>query len=180
VIVLKSDAAAPADMMKGTEELTTCWVPLMDIPLEMGPLCVLEGSNSLPGFAKMRSTFGAWDFQYGDEHSSTPGVNDVRGPGPITSNPWELLSYDADARWVSANFEQGDVLCFAMHTLHGSLVNQTDTNRLSIDVRYQPTEATLDPRYSIDGKGSNGPETDLFSLLSLRSILALKQFLGIL
>lgn len=83
-----------ADMMKGTDELTTCWIPLQDTPLKMAPLCVVEGSNSLP---------------------------------------WYAQSFDSDAKWMSANSEQGDVLCVGIHTLHGSLVNQTDVSTVDLD-----------------------------------------------
>lgn len=145
-------------MGRGTLDLTTCWIPLMDVPLEMGPLCVLEGSNALPGFDRMHETYCQWDFNHGDATSTTPGVNDIRGPGPFTSNPWELLSYDPAARWMSAKFEQGDVLAFTMKTFHGSLVNTTAANRLSVDVRYQPLDAPLDDRYSIQGHATAGAE----------------------
>ena len=102
-------------MGKGSKQLFTCWVPLMDIDLEVGGLCVVEGSSSLPGFQRMRETYGQWDTHFGD-HTSTFGkdVNDVRGPGPITSDPEELLRYDAAAKWVTTEYEAGDILIFNM------------------------------------------------------------------
>ena len=48
-------------MGRGTEELYTCWIPIGDIPVEMGTLAVLEGSSSLPQFQKLRNTYGQMD-----------------------------------------------------------------------------------------------------------------------
>ncbi len=48
-------------MSRGSQRLLTCWIPLMDIPVEMGTLAILEGSNSLPSFQQLRDTYGALD-----------------------------------------------------------------------------------------------------------------------
>ena len=43
-------------MGRGSLQLHTVWVPWSAIPVELGGLVVLEGSNSLAGFRKMRET----------------------------------------------------------------------------------------------------------------------------
>ena len=48
-------------MGRGTSNLLTCWIPIGDVPIEMGTLAVLEGSNSLPKFHPIRSTYGQMD-----------------------------------------------------------------------------------------------------------------------
>ena len=61
-------------MGRGTDKLVTCWIPLEDVTFEVGGLCVVEGSSSLPGYARMRETYGSrFDVHYGDETSRTPG-----------------------------------------------------------------------------------------------------------
>ena len=44
---------------------------------------------------------------------------------------------DPGARWVTYEYEPGDLVVFGMHTLHGGVTNPTDTVRLSIDSRFQ-------------------------------------------
>ena len=44
---------------------------------------------------------------------------------------------DPGARWVTYEYEPGDLVVFGMHTLHGGVTNSTDTVRLSIDSRFQ-------------------------------------------
>jgi hypothetical protein len=43
-------------MGHGTPQLLTCWVPVGDIPIEMGTLAVCEGSHRLASFEPLRST----------------------------------------------------------------------------------------------------------------------------
>lgn len=48
-----------------------------------------------------------------------------------------------DPRWLSAEFEVGDLVVFHSLTVHGGGPNLTDTYRLSVDVRYQRTADPL-------------------------------------
>ena len=50
-------------------------------------------------------------------------------------------------QWKTTDFLAGDVLCFKMHTLHMSTTNVTDRVRISCDVRWQPADEPMDPRY---------------------------------
>ena len=54
------------------------------------------------------------------------------------------------SRWLTTDFEPGDVLCFGMHMLHGALDNHSQVNRcrLSSDSRYQRLDEPADPRWS--------------------------------
>ena len=45
-------------MGRGSDRLHTFWLPLHEIDLETGGVCVVEGSSSRLGFAKLRETFG--------------------------------------------------------------------------------------------------------------------------
>jgi ectoine hydroxylase-related dioxygenase (phytanoyl-CoA dioxygenase family) len=158
-------------MGQGTQDLVTAWLPLSNVTWVTGGLCVLEGSSSLEGFEHMRQTYGQWDTQTGDAHSRLMGRNDIRTrngaphPGPISSSAEELLRYDRRARWLTSDYRQGDVLLFTMHTLHGSVTNTTGQQtidstmdiprdfRCSVDVRFQPASAPMDPRYCVEGMG---------------------------
>lgn len=124
-------------MGRGTRDLLTSWIPFGSNPLEMGGLAILEASNRLPGFEKLRRTYGEIDVE-------RIGLD---GTGWFTLDPAELARFDSGARWVSADFEPGDVLIFKPHTLHMSTTNVTARVRISCDVRWQPAAKPADPRY---------------------------------
>ena len=48
-------------MGRGSDRLHTVWIPWANTPVELGGLVVLEGSASLPGFQRMRDTYGEHD-----------------------------------------------------------------------------------------------------------------------
>lgn len=67
-------------MCRGTERLLTCWIPFGPLPVEMGSLCMLEGSHALPGFNKLQETYGKIDFD----------ASDIAGSGWISTDPAEV------------------------------------------------------------------------------------------
>jgi hypothetical protein len=99
---------------QGTPNLTAAWIPVGDCPRDLGALAVLRGSH-----------------RYGLLPLS---------PHPAAGNrqavvPPEMLR---DLRWVTTDFEAGDVLVFKSHTVHAALHNATEFNlRVSVDYRYQ-------------------------------------------
>ena len=86
-------------MGAGSKRLHTVWLPWHDIDVTKGGLVVLEGSSSLPGFKAMRETYGA------QQHGQWFG-----------RDPAELLAFDPEARWVTANFRSGDLVLLTMLT----------------------------------------------------------------
>eukprot|EP01047_Picozoa_sp_COSAG01_P085965 COSAG01_NODE_19122_length_1029_cov_1.396774_2_plen_251_part_01 len=115
-------------MARGSSRLHTVWIPLRPVPTQLGGLVVLEGSNRLPGLARMRDTYGQHDVD----------KTTIRRSGHISDSASELLEYAPGARWVTAgHFDPGDVVVLGMKTLHGSLRNQTESSvRLSCDIRF--------------------------------------------
>lgn len=124
-----------------TENLLTCWIPLMSVPLELGGLAVCRGSSSDPGFARVRETYGRLDLDR----------DDVGGTGWFSEDPEEAGRFGG--RWETSDFKPGDIVVFTMHTMHGSCVNRTDRWRLSFDVRWQPADEPVDSRWMKDGDG---------------------------
>jgi hypothetical protein len=103
-------------MGRGSSRLHTVWVPWCEVTPLDGGLVVLEGSNSLPGFQRMRSTYGEHDVDR----------TAIRHSGHISHDSKELLRYHDGSRWVTADvYRPGDVVILAMKTLHGSIHNQT-------------------------------------------------------
>ena len=93
----------------GSTETISCWVPLGDIPFEVGGLKILEGSHK-SGFLAPRS---------------------APGPGG------RAVDVDPRLTWRQSEYRCGDILLFKMLTVHAAANNLTqDKLRLSADFRY--------------------------------------------
>ena len=103
--------------VQGTTEVFTAWIPLMDCPMETGPLQVAAGTH----------TGEVYDFDIG------------MGAGGI-----EIIDPFPD-RWVSGPFAVGDVLIFHSLLVHKGVANRGDKLRMSMDVRYQLVADPFNP-----------------------------------
>lgn len=144
-------------MGRGTrEKLMTAWVPIGDVPLHVGGLMILENSHlqherlasyldrdvdayctNVPDVAKIED-----GFRHGVDLRSTT----ARWTGALSKNP-ATLREKLGGRWLTTEFEAGDLLTFTMHTVHASLDNQSDRYRMSTDTRYQPASLPIDERW---------------------------------
>ena len=95
--------------VQGTTEVYTAWMPLIDCPMEVGPLQIATGTHR----------GGVYDFHIGV------------GAGGIE------IKEEFDGRWVSGPFAQGDVLFFHSLAVHKGVPNTSHHLRMSMDVRYQ-------------------------------------------
>jgi len=95
--------------VQGTMEVYTAWLPLIDCPMQVGPLQIAAGSH----------TAGVYDFDIAD------GAGGIEITDPL------------DGSWVSGDFAVGDVLLFHSMTVHKGVANRSDRLRMSMDVRYQ-------------------------------------------
>ncbi len=120
-------------MNRGSANVVTSWVPLGDVPMEAGPLVVVEGSN-----------------RFADVIARYRGV-DVDRDGLPGSFPGDAVAFaqERGARLLTSNFQVGDVILFDMFTLHGSCDNRMGGGRvrLSCDVRWQPADDARDDRW---------------------------------
>jgi ectoine hydroxylase-related dioxygenase (phytanoyl-CoA dioxygenase family) len=103
--------------VQGTTEVFTAWFPLIDCPLETGPLQIAAGTH----------TGGVYDFDI------SMGAGGIEITDPFTG------------RWVSGPFEIGDVLIFHSLAVHKGVPNRGDRLRMSMDVRYQRADAPFNP-----------------------------------
>lgn len=93
----------------GTPNLWTAWMPLVETPLELGPLAVLPGSHRAGLLA------------HAGEGAGRQGVG-----------------VDVGAPLAASAVSPGDAILFNCLTVHGALPNLTvDRLRLSVDFRYQ-------------------------------------------
>ena len=104
---------------QGSLETLTCWAPVGDCPIELGPLAVLEGSHKVKKVLPHHFSLGAG--------------------GLIVDLDDELPEHpELGGQWRSTNFEAGDALFFPALTVHQALPNVTDDRiRISLDNRYQ-------------------------------------------
>jgi len=121
-------------MGRGSGRLCTCWVPLGDVPVELGSLAICTGSHREEGFARLRETYGRSD------------VDRDRIQGWFSDDPREITGQFGGA-WATTDFAAGDVVLFGMHTMHMSTRNETDRWRLSCDTRFQPAADPVDERW---------------------------------
>lgn len=131
-------------MGRGTrEKLLTAWVPLGDAPLHVGGLMILE--NSHHQYERLQNYLKRDVDTYCSNRVAAPPENHSWN-GALSKNPASLRE-KLGGRWLTTDFEIGDLLTFTMHTVHGSIDNQSDRVRLSSDSRYQPASLPADERW---------------------------------
>ena len=118
-------------MGRGTKKLYTCWTPIGDVTLDMGPIVLCLGSEKIEA---MQDTYWASD------------VDRDLIEGYFSKDPMEMVS-KFGGHWATAEFHPGDVLIFGMHILHASLTNTSDRYRMSADARYQLASEPFDERW---------------------------------
>ncbi len=127
----------------GSQRVHTVWIPLEDIEVEKGTLAVCEGSHNLPGFERLRQTYGKMD------------VDRDLVEGWFTEDPSEITR-KFGGRWLTSSFRAGDVLLFGLWLMHASTTNRTNRWRLSCDVRFQPASEPADPRWTGERPKAHG------------------------
>jgi hypothetical protein len=137
-------------MGRGTKNLYTSWTPLSDVPMTMGGLMILENSHRLD---QVKATYGQIDVDeyctnYEDAKEIESGQKQwQRSDGGAYSADAIATRQALGGRWLTADYQLGDVLIFGMYTMHASLDNQTDQFRLSTDTRYQLASEPADERW---------------------------------
>jgi hypothetical protein len=131
-------------MSRGTDRLLTTWMPVADVPIERGPLMILERSHRENPFTQKYLTLDA------DRLGVLDGLRLkhrrlVHG-GRYSRRPDRVRS-EFGTRWLTADFRPGDVVLFGPRCLHATLDNQTADFRVSIDARFQPAADAIDPRF---------------------------------
>jgi len=135
-------------MGRGTSNLMTTWVPLGDAPLDLGGLMILENSHRQAG--RLQSYLSRDVDEY---CSNGPDAEKIRSgqllyewDGVLSKNPASLRE-KLGGRWLTAEYQAGDLLIFTMRTIHASLDNQSNRVRLSVDTRYQLASEPVDERF---------------------------------
>jgi len=136
-------------MGRGTRNLFTAWTPIGDVPVELGGLMILEDSHRKSD--KLRNYLGrdvdTYCTNYPDAGDIASGKKQWQDwDGRLSSNPVSLRE-KLGGRWLTTEFQVGDLLTFSMGTVHASLDNHSDRFRLSSDSRYQLASEPVDDRW---------------------------------
>ena len=148
-------------MGRGTKNLFTSWTPLGDVPKRMGGLMILENSHRQE---EIKSTYGQLDVDvyctnYDDAKAIESGEKLWQRPdGGAYAEDAIALRRELDGRWLTADYQLGDLLIFGMYTMHASMDNLTDRLRLSTDTRYQLASEPVDERWIGEDPIAHGPE----------------------
>lgn len=130
----------------GTDRVCTSWIPIGDIPVEMGGLVYLEGSD-------------AWGRQMEAEyqHNSThlapeervSAYNRYMDNSGWMSKDLAALADKIDTRWLMADYEAGDMVVHSPYMVHAATMNVDPSGRmrLSTDIRYQRVQDEIDARW---------------------------------
>lgn len=147
-------------MGRGTKNLYTSWTPLGDIPKQMGGLMILENSHRQE---EIKATYGQMDV---DVHcTNEPDAAEIasgqknwqrQGRGTYEQDAIALRE-TLDSRWLTTDYQLGDLLIFSMYTMHASMDNQTNRLRLSTDTRYQLAAEPVDERWIGEDPIGHGP-----------------------
>ena len=119
---------------RSTDNVITAWIAFGNIPLQMGPLFILENSHNHPRVQESIRNFDV--------------ARDTGRKASWSETPLEAAR-QLSCRVLTRHMRPGDLVVFSMKILHGSLDN-VDPNqhiRLTCDVRYQPRSESRDPRY---------------------------------
>ena len=123
-------------MGRGSHDLYTAWIPIGNVPFSLGPLAILENSHNL---TELKETYGRLDVDRDRDNNPYHGGWFSKDPAVVRSK--------FGGRWLTTEFQAGDVLIFSMFTLHCSLDNTSNRVRLSSDSRYQAASAPVDERW---------------------------------
>jgi ectoine hydroxylase-related dioxygenase (phytanoyl-CoA dioxygenase family) len=131
----------------GTDRIVTAWIPIGDVPVEMGGLVYLEGSHALG--VKMEAEFRALNAALSPEERIN-AYNKNMTDGGYVSKDLPDMAEKFDARWLVADYEAGDVMLHSPYMIHASTMNEDRQGRirLSTDIRYQNVTDEIDARWA--------------------------------
>jgi ectoine hydroxylase-related dioxygenase (phytanoyl-CoA dioxygenase family) len=131
----------------GTDRLVTAWIPIGDVPVEMGGVVYLEGSDA--DGRRMEADFRAGSGDLSAEERISAYNRHMQEGGWI-SKDLPGMANRFDARWLIADYEAGDVVLHSPYIIHAATANDDPAGRirLSTDIRYQNVRDELDARWA--------------------------------
>ena len=130
----------------GTDRICTSWIPIGDIPVEMGGLIYLEKSH-LSG-RELEADFQRRSTDLPPEERVSAYNKHMSGTGWLDRDV-AALAEKLHSRWLVADYEAGDMVVHDPYMIHASTMNTDPSNRmrLSTDIRYQRVRDEIDVRW---------------------------------
>ncbi len=146
-------------MGRGTRNLYTAWVPLGDVPIEVGGLILVEGSHR-----DEETRQGYCEHDVDTYCENQPGKNSLheagfKGFGAISEDMHSVRGRLGRRLLTAKEFRMGDLLTFSVFTVHGSLDNGANVIRMSSDSRYQLASEPMDERWVGENPPGHGGES---------------------
>jgi ectoine hydroxylase-related dioxygenase (phytanoyl-CoA dioxygenase family) len=131
----------------GTSRVVTAWVPIGDIPVEMGGLIYLKGSHRIG--REMEAEFEKANAGLSPEERIS-AFNRNMTEGGWVSKDLPDMAERFNTRWLIADYEAGDIVLHSPFIIHASTTNQSADGRLrlSTDIRYQNVDDEIDARWN--------------------------------
>lgn len=131
----------------GTDRLCTSWIPLGDVPVEMGGLIYLEHSDAVG--RQMEAEFSVKNASLPPEERISAYNRNMREAGWISTDLVNMAQR-FKSRWLIADYEAGDMVIHSPYMIHAATQNRDPLNRmrLSTDIRFQRAADSVDPRWA--------------------------------
>ena len=116
------------------DQVYTVWMAIGDVPVEQGPLFIVEGSHRFQDLIEPMIGFDV--------------AQDTSRKATLSQDALSFAQARG-CRLLTTDFGRGDLVIFGMYTLHGALENHCERQRvrLSCDVRWQAQALPVDERY---------------------------------
>jgi len=133
----------------GTDTFSTSWIPLGDIPVEMGGVIYLEHSDAVG--RQMEAEFSVKNATLPPEERISAYNRNMREGGWVSTN-LVAMADRFNSRWLIADYEAGDMVIHSPYMIHAATGNRDPLNRmrLSTDIRYQRVVDPIDRRWAKD------------------------------
>ncbi|MBC8099314.1 MAG: phytanoyl-CoA dioxygenase family protein [Armatimonadetes bacterium] len=131
----------------GTDRICTSWIPIGDVPVEMGGLAYLEHSH-IHGRA-MEADFRQRSTDLPAEERISAYNKHMSSSGWLDRN-LDALATKFNSRWLVADYQCGDMVVHGPYTIHAATSNVDSGGRirLSADIRYQLVGDEIDVRWN--------------------------------
>lgn len=131
----------------GTDSVLTSWIPIGDIPVEMGGLVYLEGSHTYGRQAE--AEFSIKNQALPPEERISAYNRNMVNSGWLTKDIPSLANR-LNSRWLAADYETGDMVIHTAYMIHAATTNISPERRirLSTDIRYQLVREPIDERWT--------------------------------
>ncbi len=136
-------------LRSGTDRLCTSWIPLGDVPVEMGGLIYLEHSDAVG--RQMEAEFRVKNATLPAEERISAYNRNMRANGWVSTDLVDMANRFS-SRWLVADYEAGDMVIHSPYMIHAATLNQDPLSRtrLSTDIRFQRFDDEIDQRWAND------------------------------